>query len=102
MIRRTQYSLIRENRVGMRKKSKGRPLSMNEVDETFLLNCIESKTTAHGRRGDQVMYTGRRVKKRDFVKIVNYHRLQRNLRSIKSATTVYNRSKPHKTNSLQA
>ena len=52
---------------------------MDEVDETFLLNCIESKTTAHGRRGDQVMYTGRRVKKRDFVKIVNYHRLQRNL-----------------------
>ena len=57
---------------------------MDEVDETFLLNCIESKTTAHGRR----------VKKRDFVKIVNYHRLQRNLCPVKSATTVYNRSKP--------
>ena len=102
MIRRTQYSLIREKRVGMRKKSMGRPLSMDEVDETFLLNCIESKTTAHGRRGDQEMYNGRRVKKRDFVKIVNYHRLQRNLRLIKSATIVYIRSKPHKTNSLQA
>ena len=61
MIKRTQYSLIRENRVGMRKKSMGRLLSMDEVDETFLLNCIESKPTAHGRRGDQVMHTGRRV-----------------------------------------
>ena len=73
----------------------GRPLTMDEVDETFLLNWIEPKTTAHGRRGDQVMYTGRRVKKKDFVKIVNYHRLQRNLHPIKSATTVYNRPKPH-------
>ena len=80
----------------------GKPLSMDEVDETFLLNRIEAKTTAHGRRGDQVMHTGRRVKKRDFVKIVHYDRLQRNLRPIKSSTTVYNRSKPHKTNSLQA
>ena len=25
----------------------GRPLNMDEVDETLLLNCIESKTTAH-------------------------------------------------------
>ena len=41
MIRCTQYSLIRENRIGMRKKSMGRPLSMDEVDETFLLRCIE-------------------------------------------------------------
>ena len=65
MIRRTQYSLIRENRVGIRKKSMGSPLSMDEVDDTFLLNCIESKTTAHGRLGDQIMYTGRRVRKRD-------------------------------------
>ena len=72
----------------MHKRSMGRPLNMDEVDETFLLNCIESKTTAHGRRGNQVMYTGRRVKKRDFVKIVNYHHLQRNLRPIKFATTV--------------
>ena len=55
MIRRIQYSLIRENRVGMHNKSMGRPLSMDEVDETFLLNCIESKTTTHGRRGHEVM-----------------------------------------------
>ena len=91
MIRRTQTKLIRDVRLGTRKKRSGRSLAMNDLDEQFVLNCIETKTTAHGRRQDQVMYTGRRVKKRDFLKLVNYHRLQRGKHPIKSATTVYNR-----------
>ena len=36
---------------------------MDETDENFILECIESKSTAHGRRQDLVMYTNRRVKK---------------------------------------
>ena len=43
-----------------------RPITVDEFDEQFLLNCIESKNTGHGRRDDKVMYTGHRVKKKDF------------------------------------
>ena len=63
MIHRTVRRLITENRLGLRRKSSGRPLGMDETDENFILKCIESKSTAHGRRQDLVMYTNRRVKK---------------------------------------
>ena len=102
MIRRTQTKLIRDVRLGMRKKGSGRSLAMDDLDEQFVLNCIETKTTAHGRRQDQVMYTGWRVKKRDFLKLVNYHRLQRGKHLIKSATTVHNRGRPRNKRSIQA
>ena len=48
------------------------------------------------------MYTNHRVKKRDFVKLVNYHRHHRNLKPIRSSTTVYNRSRPCNKRSNQA
>ena len=54
------------------------------------------------RRQDQVLYTGRRVKKRDFLRLVNYYRLQRNKKPIKSATTVYNHGQPQNKCSIQA
>ncbi len=102
MVSRASIKLVREKRLGLRKKSVGRPRGMDEEDENFLLRCIESKTTAHGRRSDQVMYTNHRVKKRDFIKLVNYHRHQRNLKPIRSSTTVYNRSRPRNKASTQA
>ena len=40
------------------------------------------------------MYTNHRVKKKDFVKLVNYHRHKRNLYPIKSSTNVHNHSRP--------
>ena len=40
--------------------------------------------------------------KKDFVKLVNYHRYKRNLCPIKSSTTVYNRSRPCNKRSKQA
>ena len=52
MIRRTQGQLIQENRLGLRKASTGRPLSLDDEDEQFILSCIESKSTARGRRHD--------------------------------------------------
>ena len=55
MIRRTQLNLINENRIGLSRKGSGRPITVDELDEQFLLNCIESNTTAHGRRHDQVL-----------------------------------------------
>ena len=90
MIRRKQLKLINENRIGLHRQGGGRLITVDELGEQLLLNCIESKITAHGRRQDQVMYTGHRVKKNDFLKLVNYNRLQRGLKTIKSATTVYN------------
>ena len=102
MLKRTINKLIKKRRIGLRKAGCGRPLSMDENDEQFLVQSIESKTTAHGRRHDTVMYSGRRVKKRDFLKLVNHNRLKRNLKPIKSATTAYNRSRPHNKMSIQA
>ena len=63
MIHRTMRRLITENRLGLRRKTSGRPLGMDEIEENFILECIESKTTAHGRRQDVAMYANRRVKK---------------------------------------
>ena len=102
MVRRTQGKLIQENRLGLRKASTGRPLSLDDEDEQFILSCIESKSTAHGRRHDSVMYLHHRVKKSDFLKLANYNRISRGLKPIKSATTVYNRGRPKNQRSTQA
>lgn len=99
MVRRKLKVISKDKRIGMRKRSTGRPCGMDEEDERFLLQCIESKTTAHGRRTDTVMYSGQRVKKKDFLRIVNHNRHLRGLKHIKSATTAYNRSRPRKKNS---
>lgn len=40
------------------------------------------------------MYLNHRVKQRHFVSLVNYHLLQKGKKLIRSATTVYNRSRP--------
>ena len=94
MVNRASIKLIWEKRRGLRQKAVGRPRGMDQEDEEFLLRCIESKTTTHGRQSDQVMYTKYRVKKKEFVKLVNYHRHKRNLCPSKSSTTVHNRSRP--------
>ena len=86
----------------MRKASVGRPRAFDEEDEKFILQCIEQKATAHGRRHDPDMYTGRRVKKRDFKKLANTSRLSRGLRPIKSATAVFNRARARNRRSIQA
>ncbi len=94
MLRRCQASLIREKRLKLRKLGSGRKLSMDEVDERFLVDCNMVKATAHGRRHDAVMYLNHRVKKNDFLKLVNFSRSTRILPYVKSATAVFNRSCP--------
>ncbi|CAB4042502.1 Transient receptor potential cation channel subfamily A member 1 [Paramuricea clavata] len=74
----------------------------NSDDEEFVAKSIEDKSTNHGRRHDLVMYTNRRVKKRDLLNIANYRLARKNKKMIKSATTVYNRSKPRSLRSIQA
>ena len=75
---------------------------LNEEDKQFVAKCIENKATAHGRRHDSVMYMHHRVKKSDVLKLVNYNHVSRGLPTLKSATTVYDRSKPKNERSLQA
>jgi hypothetical protein len=104
MIKRQAKKIREEERIGIRKKSSGRKRLMGEEDEKRLLKCIEEKSSAHGhgRRGDEKLYTAQRIKKTDFVKLINYFHQERNLPLIKSATTVFNRSKPHNKRSRQA
>jgi hypothetical protein len=71
-------------------------------DEVFIGKCIEDKATYHGRRHDLVMYTNKRVKKKDLLNIANYRLLQKRKKLVKSATTVYNRWKPRSSRSIQA
>eukprot|EP00794_Sanderia_malayensis_P000902 gene902-205_t len=95
--------ILEENRVKCRKLGNlGAPRKLDDEDETFLAMCIEDKSTYHGSRHDLVMYTNRRVKSRDLLKIANYRLLKAGKQMIKSATTVYNRCKPKIQRSKQA
>ena len=85
--------LINENRLGKRKLGAGRNLPLDEEDETFILRCTENKATAHGRRHDAVMYLHHLIKKADLLKLANFNRISRGLPTIRSCTTVYNRSR---------
>ncbi|CAB4002132.1 RNA-directed DNA polymerase from transposon X-element [Paramuricea clavata] len=101
MVRQQYKKDVVQRRIGMRKASTGRPKALDEEDEKFILECIENKATAHVCRHDPVLYMNHRVKKRDFLKLANYSRHSRGLKSIKSATTVYNRARPRNRRSIQ-
>ena len=92
--KRVAKELLEENRVKRRRLGAGRPRAMGEEEEEYLARCIAEKSTAHGRRHNTTMYLNHRVKKRHFLSIVNYNLLQKGKKIIRSATTVYNRSKP--------
>ena len=102
IVRNAINRLINEQRIGLRKKSSGRPVALDEIDEQFIHDCIESKSTAHGRRHDSVMYLNHRVKKKDFLRIANHSRISRGLKPIKSSTTVYNRGRAKNKRNQQA
>ena len=71
MFIRKKKKLVILKRLGLRKASTRRLLALGNVDKNFILQCIEIKSTAHGRRNDSVMYVGRRLKKCGFLKIVH-------------------------------
>ena len=102
IVKRKQRRLITKGRIGMRKALKGRPQLMHEVDENYVMQCIERKATAHGRQHENVMYLNHRVKKKDFLKLANRSRISRGFRPIKSTTTVLNRARPRCSRSIQA
>lgn len=54
-IKRTAENLMDENRIKKRKLVAGPKDKIDDENEEFLLNCIETKATAHGRRHDMVL-----------------------------------------------
>ena len=102
MVSRTLSKIIEVERLKLRKLGSGRKQVLDEIDEKFIADCISSKATAHGRRKDAVLYLHHRVKKRDFLQLANYSRIQRGYQPIKSATTVFNRAQPKNVRSRQA
>ena len=103
MHKRKAVQLFAENRVKRRKiTNQGRRPLLDSDDEDIIAKCIEDKATYHGRRQNLVMYTNRRVKKRDLLNIANHRLMSVNKRFIKSATTVFNRSKPRNSRSIQS
>ncbi|XP_070570891.1 uncharacterized protein [Ptychodera flava] len=103
MSKRQAQHLMEENRIKKRRlTNQGAPRLLDSEDEEFIGKSIEDKATYHGRRHSMVMYTNRRVKRRDLLNIANYRLLQKNKRLIKSSTTVYNLSKPKRCTSMQA
>ena len=101
MIKRTQQQLISANRLTRRVKSTGRPIIVDEEVEYFVLKCISEKSISHGRRHDTVLYSSRRVKVKDLLGIANF-KLREKGKEIRSATTVWNLSKPKNSRSRQA
>lgn len=82
--------------------NQGRQALLDSGDEDIIAKCIEDKATYHGRRQNLVMYTNRRVKNRDLLNIANHRLMSVGKRIIKSATTVFNRSKPRNSRSIQS
>ena len=103
MKKRRAVKLFEAKRIKRRAKTtQGNTCLIDSDDEDFIAKCIEDKATYHGRRHDLIMYTNKRVKKRDLLNIANYRLLQKKKKLVKSATTVYNRSKPRSSRSIQA
>ena len=102
MVKRKKCQMIMDRRIGLHRARSGRPQMIDETDEQYILQCIESKATAHGRRHDNVMYMSHRVKKKDFLNLANRSRIARGLKTIKSSTTVFNRARACNKRSVQA
>ena len=86
--KRLANQLLDKRRVKKRKLGAGRPVAMDEEDEHFLAKFIAEKSTTHGRRHNTVMYLNHRVKKRNFLSLVNYNILRKGKKLIRSATKV--------------
>lgn len=101
-LKRTATNLAEANRIKRRKPGAGASSKLDSDDEDFIAKAIEEKATYHGRRHETVMYTNRRVKSRDLLNIANYRLSKKGKALLKSATTVWNRSKPRRQNTIQA
>ena len=74
---------------------------MDEEIEDFVVKCILEKCVSHGRRQDTVMYSNTHVKVKDLLGLTNAKLKPRDQR-IRSATSIWNLSKPRNRRSVQA
>lgn len=101
-VKRIADNLLEETRIKRRKLGQGAHSKVDSDDEEFVVKCIEDKATSHGRRHDSVLYLNHRVKAKDFRGTVNYFRARLGKKLIRSNTTIYNRSRPKNSRSLQS
>ncbi len=76
-VARSAESLVKEHRLKQRKlTTQGAKRKLDSSDEEFIHKCIQDRSTSHGRRHDNISYTGghihSRIKKRHFLTIANY------------------------------
>ena len=102
VVSRLASQVSEENRLKRRNLSSGRPRLLNEEVEDFIAQCIEQKAASHGRRHDQVLYTGGRVKVKDFQHLANYKLEEQGKPLIRSAVTVSTLSRPRYKRSRRA
>ena len=100
--KRVTDSLLKQNRVKRRRLGAGRPMEMGEDKEQFLLQSIEEMSTNHRRRHETVLYMNHRVKARDMLNIVNCRREEKNLKPLRSLSTVLSCGKAKRATSIQA
>ncbi|CAG2257868.1 unnamed protein product [Mytilus edulis] len=100
-VKRLTEKLIKENRIKARRLGAGARPMLDSDDEEFIANAIESKSSAHGRRQDTVLYLNHRVKLEDLLSIANYNLIRRGKKLLKSAKTVHLRARPRKINTIE-
>ena len=99
--KRLAAKLAKENRMKARKLGAGAQTLLDTEDKEFVGNAIASKSTAHGRRKDAVLYLNHRVKCEGLLSLTNYSLYKRGKRLIKSATTIYMRGRPKRLNTIE-
>ena len=87
--------------VEAKKTGAGAPVLLDSEDEEFIAKAIESKSTAHARRHDSTLYLNHRVKFDDLLSLVNYSLAKRGKKLLRSASTVYLRSRPKQLNTIE-
>ena len=88
VTKRLAAKLVKENRIKARKLGAGAQPLLDSEDDEFVGNAIASKSTAHGRRKDAVLYLNHRVKCEGLLSLANDSLYKRGKRLIKSATTI--------------
>lgn len=100
-VKRLTDKLVKENRMKLRSLGAGAKPLLDSEDEQFVADAIETKSSAHGRRHDTVLYLNHRIKSEDLLSIANYKLMKRGKKMIRSAKTVHLRSRPRNIRSIE-
>ena len=93
--------LILDNKLKLRKLGAGAPVLSDSEDEEFIAKAVESKSTAHGHRHDSTLYLNHKVKFDNLLSLANYSLAKGGKKLLRSASTVYLRSRPKQLNTIE-